>query len=162
MNDSTKLKLSNLFKGKTLTSTTKEKIGNANRGKKHTEETKTKISNKLKGHQHSDETKNKISQSKTGLKPTQETINKMKKPKPLGFSEMLQNRKVTWGDKISQNRTDKNGKPVSQYDQHGNFIQSFPSAKKAAEYIGVNPVNMIYHLNGKYKTCKNYIFKYII
>jgi hypothetical protein len=86
----------------------------------------------------------------------------MKKPKPQGFGEAFKGRKVTWGDKISQNRIGKNCKPVAQYDINLNFIQQFPSAKNAAEYIGVNPINMLYHLNGKYKTCKKYIFKYII
>ena len=122
----------------------------------------TRIEQGTGGFSHSEETKRKISTSSTGKKRSQETINKMKKPKPPGFGDQFKNREVSWGDKISQNRIGKGGKPVCQYDKQGNFISSFLSAKEAAEHIGVNPVNMIYHLNGKYKTCKNFIFKYKI
>jgi hypothetical protein len=164
MNETTKNKIRNKLKGRIISEETKNKISLANTGKQRSEEFKDKVKNRQKNHPcyQSIERNKKISQSNQGKKRSEETINKMKKPKPPGFGDQFKNREVSWGDKISQNRIGKGGKPVCQYDKQGNFISSFLSAKEAAEHIGVNPVNMIYHLNGKYKTCKNFIFKYKI
>jgi hypothetical protein len=164
MSETTKNKIRKKLKGKTISTETKDKISQANTGKKRSEEFKTQVKDRQKGHScyQNIERNQKISQSNQGKKRSEETINKMKKPKPPGFGDQFKNREVSWGDKISQNRIGKGGKHVSQYDKQGNLIASFPTAKEAAEYIGVNPVNMIHHLNGKYKTCKNFIFKYKI
>jgi len=102
-----------------------------------------------------------------GYNLTQETKNKIgfsnSKPKPEGFGDKISKAKtgvplpLGTGDKISKTK----GKLVTQFDKNNNKINSFNSAKKAAEYIGVHEVNMRLHLGGKYKTCKGYIFKYL-
>ena len=51
-------------------------------------------------------------------------------------------------------------KPVLQFDKNNNFIQEFPSAKQAAQHVGIHHNNMYDHLKGKYKTIKGFIFKY--
>ena len=82
-------------------------------------------------------------------------------------------RSKEFGEKISKSKKGKKRnpqevtnatlskqKPVNQYDKEGNLINSFPSAKLAANYIGIHHNNMYDHLKGKYKTAKGYIFKY--
>ena len=133
----------------------------------------------------SEETKQKQRHAKLGTKQTNQTIKKRidkikgipkpegfgenhskllkGKPKPEGFGEKISKAKtgvplpLGTGDKISKAK----GKPVTQFNKDNNKINSFNSAKEAAEYIGVHEVNMRLHLGGKYKTCKGYIFKYL-
>jgi len=102
------------------------------------------------GYNLSEETKNKI-----GLANS--------KPKPKDFGEKLSNqRKNNWT--IPQHQIEAGikakNKPTIQYDLNGNFIKEHESSKHAAQYVGVHEVNMRFHLGGKYKTCKGFIFKY--
>lgn len=133
-----------------------------------------------------EETKQKQKEAKLGTKQSNQTIqkriNKIKgiskpegfgenhskllknKPKPEGFGDKISKIKtgiplpLGTGDKISKAK----GKHVVQFDKNNNKINSFNSAKEAANYIGVHEVNMRIHLGGKYKTCKGFIFKYIL
>jgi len=130
---------------------TKQKMSKARLGKKDTQETKIKKSNSLK---------NKPKPKGFGESHSKKIKNK---PKPKGFGDNLsKQRKGNWI--IPQHQIEAGikarNKPTIQYDLQGNFIKEHESAKHAAIYIGVHEVNMRFHLNGKYKTCKRYIFRY--
>jgi hypothetical protein len=115
------------------------------------------------GFTHSEETKQKISHSSIGQKRSEETKQKMRKPKPEGFGDIFRGKSLTQEhcSKISEGRKGKGYKTVYQYDKQNNLLNTFPSTKHASNYIQVHQVNMISHLNGKYKTCRGFIFKYI-
>jgi group I intron endonuclease len=114
------------------------------------------------GFSHSEETKRKISQTSTGQKRSEETKQKMRKPKPKGFGDIFRGKSLTQEhcSKISEGKKGKGCKIVYQYDKQNNLLNTFPSTKHASDFIKVHPVNMISHLNGKYKTCRGFIFKY--
>jgi hypothetical protein len=164
MSESTKKKLSNSLKGKPKSSQTKYKISISNKGKKRSEEFKAQVSKRQTGHPYyqNPERNKKISSSAVGQKRSEETKQKMRKPKPKGFGEVLKGKSLTKEQcyKISEGRKGKGGKVVYQYDKQNNLINIFSSAKHASDFIKVHPVNMISHLNGKYKTCRGFIFKY--
>jgi hypothetical protein len=121
-----------------------------------------RIENGWGGYSNSNETKEKISNSLKGKIKSEEHIRNMKKPKPEGFGENIS--KKTKGRKIPQHQIEAGikarNKSTIQYDKNNNFIAEYPSSKHAAQAVGVHEVNMRFHLNGKYKTCKGFIFKY--
>lgn len=53
----------------------------------------------------------------------------------------------------------KNRKPVLQYTKEGVFIKEFEFLSQVKE-IGINPSNVLYCANGKYKTCGGFIWKF--
>lgn len=54
----------------------------------------------------------------------------------------------------------KVSKPIIQYDLKGNFIKQFPSLADASRELKISPSNISHCANGKYKTCKGYVWKY--
>lgn len=165
MSDLTKEKLSNSLMNRFVSEKTKEKISLANIGKKRSQKFKNDVSQRQKGHpcyKNIERNKN-ISLAITGQKRSEETKQKMRKPKPIGFGDKFRGKSLTQEhcSKISEGRKGKGYKTVYQYDKQNNLINTFLSTKHASDYIQVHQVNMISHLNGKYKTCRGFVFKYI-
>lgn len=60
-----------------------------------------------------------------------------------------------------ETKTNKNCKTVRQYDKEGNFIQEFPSIRKAADTLFLDQANISSVCRGgKHKTCGGFIFRY--
>jgi hypothetical protein len=169
MSTQTKQKISKSTTGKVRTKQTKQKISESNTGKVRTEQVKQKISYSLKNRSKKEKNKHysTVSQKLKGRKITQkhkDNISKANKnkSKPKGFGEKIS--KATKGRIIPQHQIEAGiearNKITLQYDKQGNFIKEHPSAKIAAESVGITSINMYMHLAGKYKTCKGFIFKY--
>lgn len=50
---------------------------------------------------------------------------------------------------------------IGMYDVNGNLIKVFKTKASASKEIGVNLKTMYEHLEGYYKTCRGYVFKWI-
>ena len=55
-----------------------------------------------------------------------------------------------------QHISESNSKAVNAYDDNGNLILSFPSARKAAQALGVNYKNISLCIHGERKRCGGY------
>jgi hypothetical protein len=137
------------------------------KGRKQSLETRLKKSNSLKGKKQSAETIKKRADAMRNKPITQEHKNKIsksnQKPKPKDFgSKLSQQRKGNWT--IPQHQIEAGiqarNKPTLQYDLNGNFIKEYPSAKLAAQSLGIREATIRVHLGGKTKKCQGYIFKY--
>lgn len=53
------------------------------------------------------------------------------------------------------------GRPIAQYDVHGNLIAEYPSAQEASRSTGIDVRNISARARGIGKTTHNYVFKYI-
>ena len=99
---------------------------------------------------HSEETKNKMSLSRI-------------------------NRKITWGDKISESKKNStyrhpkeildkisqtHSKPIEQYTPEGILLNTFPSAMEAMRQTGVKNDNINQNLRGKSKSAGGFVWKY--
>jgi len=138
-------------------------------GGKHSEETKQNISKALMGKKQSKETVEKRSQKLKGQKRSEYTKQLM--------SEAGQNKKITWGNKISeakknstyimtQEHKDKisknspNSKPIEQYTPDGTLLNTFPSATEAMKHTGIKNDNISQCLRGNSKSAGGFIWKY--
>ena len=54
----------------------------------------------------------------------------------------------------------KQGRPVLQYDLHGNFIKEWDYLKQAATYYNVDPSSLMNCCKGKHKKSAGYVWKY--
>lgn len=50
---------------------------------------------------------------------------------------------------------------IGMYDLNGNLIKVFKTKASASKEVGVNLKTMYEHLEGYYKTCRGYVFKWI-
>lgn len=106
--------------------------GTSGKGFKWTEEARKGIIGRGKGRKSSEETKKKISDSHIGKKATVQAINKMIESKQV---------------------------PIIMMNLDGSYIKEWKSAKDASLWLGITPSAHISNvLNGKLKSCKNYIF----
>jgi group I intron endonuclease len=126
----------------------------------HTEETKKLLSLNRKGKYVAD--KNPF-YNQTHTKEQKEKWSKMRKgrPSPCGFAG--KSHKEESKSKTSQtlkNNPNLKRVKVSQYDIEGNFLREFQSISDAAKFVKTNPSNIKYTCEGKYKHCKNYLWKY--
>lgn len=53
-------------------------------------------------------------------------------------------------------------KPLAQYDLNGNLIETYPSRSAAAKALNINPFHISEACNGKIKSYKGFIWKYLI
>jgi hypothetical protein len=119
-------------------------------GKKQSKETIEKRSQKLKGQKRSEYTKQLM-------------------------SEAGKNKKITWGDKISESKKNStyrhskeimdkiaqtHSKPIEQYTPEGTLLNTFPSAMEAMRQTGVKNDNINQNLRGKSKSAGGFVWKY--
>jgi len=144
----------------------KGKIG-PQKGKKQSLETRLKKSNSLKGKKQSVDVIQKRADAMRNKPITEEHKKKIsksnQKPKPKEFGlKLSQQRKGNWI--IPQHQIEAGiqarNKPTLQFDLKGNLIQEFPSAKLAAQTLGIREMTLRVHLGGKTKKCQGYLFKY--
>jgi group I intron endonuclease len=136
-------------------------------GGKHSEETKQNISKALIGKKQSKETIEKRSKSLQGQKRSDYTKQLM--------SEAGKNKKITWGDKISEAKKKStyrhskeimkkiaqiNSKPIEQYNLDGTLLNTYPSAMEAMRQTGVKNDNINQNLRGKSRSAGGFIWKY--
>lgn len=73
-------------------------------------------------------------------------------------------RKISISDNVLSalynTKTNKTGKPVSQYDLDGNFIATYPSASAAARILNLDSSTISKVCRGQNKTHGGFIFKY--
>jgi group I intron endonuclease len=122
----------------------------AGNNKQHSEETKEKLRQKAIGRKASPETKAKISDA-------------MKKRDPEVHKRASEKRK---GRILSQEYIDKvvegnlyRYKAVDQYTQEGVYVQSFRSAEKAAQSVGVGSWKILSAAR-KFKGCSGYVWRF--
>lgn len=108
---------------------------------------------------HSEETKRKISNTLTGrsspLKGKPGRKRKHTEEEKRKISESMK------GKKQSVEAIEKRSKGVIKYDSHGNELCRYKSVKDAAEDIGVSKAAISRVCNGKQKTTKLCIFKFV-
>ena len=116
-------------------------------GFRHSDESRQKMSLSKCGENHpnwgkhlSDETRRKISESNTG------------KGNPLKGIPISESHK--------QHISEAKYKPVAAYDDDGNLMLSFPSARHAADVLGINFRNISLTIHGKRKHCGGYVWKF--
>jgi len=130
------------------------------------EETKQKIKNSLKNH---------------SIYYTDDIIQKMKKPKPLGFGDIIskslkgricpmKGKTQPFKGRKSPNKDNKYKHtleaiskkyiPISQFDLKGNLIKEWPSIKDAKNITNILNINLA--LSGANKTAGKFIWKYKI
>jgi hypothetical protein len=108
-----------------------------------------------KGQSKSLETKEKMKGKNgypKGRPRTEEEKLKMKKPH-IGSGP-----KGPRPDNVKQQISQKNSKPISQYDLDGNFIKEWPSRVEAKKWLGGGDIAGC--LKGKQKTAGGYFWKY--
>ena len=138
-------------------------------GGRHSEETKQNISKSLMGKKQSKETIEKRSKSLQGMKRSDYTKQLM--------SEAGKNKKITWGNKISEakknsnytftqehkdnlSKNSPNSKPIEQYTPAGILLNTYPSAMEAMRQTGIKNDNINQNLKGKSKSAGGFIWKY--
>ena len=156
LSEETKQKLSIAHKGKILSEEHKNRLRLY--ALNMSELTKAKISNTLTGRILSEKTKQKLSASKKGIK------------KPYGFAEKISKihkGKILTTDikaKISKATRNKpkpyNYKNILQYDKQMNFVQEWSSITEACINLNILNSSISNNLQGRTKTCNNFIFKY--
>lgn len=65
----------------------------------------------------------------------------------------------SYGTRI-QRVKNKVAKPILQFDLDGNFIKQYSSLMDASRELKISPSNISQCANGKYKTCKGYIWEF--
>lgn len=161
-----------------------KRMSESAKGRKHSDETKKLISEILRDREPiSDETREKLSNSSKGRKLTEETKEKLRiinTGKKLTDSAK-EERKLKMGVyeppnkgipmsveqriKLSEIKIGKpNGKskPLEVFNKNGEFVNSYSSPIECSIDMGLNRKQMYDVLNGRRKTYKGYIFKYII
>lgn len=58
--------------------------------------------------------------------------------------------------------TSGKAKPLGQYDLNGNLIETYPSRSSAAKALNCNPFHISEACNGKIKSYKGFVWKYLI
>jgi group I intron endonuclease len=112
------------------------------------------------GFRHSDESRHKMSLAKSG--ENHPNFGKHLSPETCHkISEAQKGRSgPTKGIPISESHkqhiSEAKNKAVNAYDDDGNLILSFPSARKAAQALGVNYKNISLCIHGERKRCGGY------
>lgn len=117
--------------GKTHTDETKEKLRQLNLGKKHTQESKDKTRRAMSGKPKSLEAIEKSTKARTGLKRSIDTRERMSRSRQI---------------------------EVEQWSLDGEYIQTYPSIKKATIESGCNDISKC--CKGKYKQSGGFVWKY--
>lgn len=128
----TRDKISSSNKGKTVSQETRDKISKTLMGheghfnnKKHTEEAKLKISLANTGNVHSKESREKMSNYHKGKILSEETKEKIRIGNQ-GKGMSIENRKIV---------SERQSKPILQYDLDDNFIKEWKSVTEAINYF---------------------------
>jgi group I intron endonuclease len=125
--------------------------------KKHTEETKTKISNTLKGR--------KIENKLYGNTLSESNIEKLRNKSKERERSKDTNKKIS--DSLKKANKESKVKltckrKVYQYDLENNLIESYNSLTEASEKYKVSKAAISRVCNGKSKTCKGFIWSFLI
>jgi hypothetical protein len=100
------------------------------------------------GYTHTEEFKQKLSSDRKGKCTRKER--KLSKEAKAKISQKLKSRSVTWG------------KPVLQFDKHGNFIKEWDNMKDAERETGAKNIFEVAsgYKNQMYKSSGGYVWKY--
>ncbi len=100
------------------------------------------------GYTHTEEFKQKLSSDRKGKCTRKER--KLSKEAKSKISQKLKSRSVTWG------------KPVLQFDKHGNFIKEWDNMKDAERETGAKNIFEVAsgYKNQMYKSSGGYVWKY--
>jgi group I intron endonuclease len=141
--------------------------------KKHNQYTIDILKNKLSGKNHpnygkkfSEERRRKLSNSKKGIlnpnygKPISDNQKEKLRNTLVNFDKekrSLINEKISTSVKNSI----KNNKKVTQYSLDNIFIKEFNSISDASKYVNISRSSIQRYCDGKYKSTRNYIWKYV-
>lgn len=108
------------------------------------------------GHKQSDFQKSQTRKANIGRKHTKEHIEWRR--------NYMKGNKYTLGYKFTQEQKDKiskaKSKSIIQYDIQGNFIQEWPSIRKAGKELNIDEGMISNICNGKKNSTKGFIFKF--
>lgn len=148
-------KIKKALTGKKLSDETKGKISKANTGKRHTEESKQKMSIKRKGWKMSEESRKKQANTIKGHPVSELTRQRVAES----------NKKRVWTDEMRQKMSisskNRNIKSVGKFSLDNIFIERFESIKEAAEKCSASRQNISNCCNGRAKTHKKFIWKFL-
>lgn len=170
----TRLKISQRFKGRKLTSEHKAKIGAANKDRSRgvkkgplPDSVKAKLRIKALTRTHSPETIEKLRRNSTGNKwatgkRTPAQIERMKQGSAAFWAKYRSSPEMrAAASKRNSGRESKRRKPISQYALTGELLRTFTSATEAARVTSVSIGNLSNCANGKKYTAGGYSWKYV-